>query len=154
VEVEVDLLDARDLVLEAHQLEHVGGVLDRVHHLLVEQGALQGLEVLLEREALADRLLQPQALVLAAREQGNEVGLDVLVAERARAARELGELGAYLALDAAGHLDGGGEHHGGAPHVVLGLAAAHHGEKAQSAVREALDHGHVAHGHCRASPAL
>jgi len=70
-------------------------------------------------------------------------------------ARELGELGAELALDAAGRLDRAREHHGGAPHVVLGLAAAHDGEKAQPALRKALDDGHVAHdGHCRARPAL
>ena len=47
--------------------------------------------MLLERHAFAHGLLQPQAFVLAAREQRDEANLDVLVAQCARAARQLGE---------------------------------------------------------------
>jgi hypothetical protein len=56
--------------------------------------------MLFEGEALAYSLLQPKTLVLAACEQGDQVGLHVFLTQRTRLARQICQLGADFKLDA------------------------------------------------------
>ena len=106
IEVEVDAVDLLELLLEAHGLEDVRGLLHRGRYLLVKQGAVQGLEVALERNEFLRRLLQLEALVAAGRQHGVEVGLDMPGVHLADLDGKVVQLAADGGLDARGGLDG------------------------------------------------